>query len=116
MLRDKGSAPQTWYFSLRFRNDTDENQQNFFFRFFRDYSLHFGEKIIPLQLNWFVNGVETPVDHPAMRLREVWIDKERGLMARRFESGSITTRSEPSASRIAEQFYEDVLKCCFGIG
>jgi fido (protein-threonine AMPylation protein) len=115
-LRDKGIAPQSWFFSLRF-HDSDGNTQYFFFRFYRDHHIHPGVRgIIPLQLNWFVNGEEAPVDNPAIRLRELWIDKERGLFARRIEAGKPVSVPEPSSSRVAEQFFEDVLKGCFGIG
>jgi Fic family protein len=115
-LRDKGRAPQSWFFSLRFHDDHD-NVQHFFFRFWRDFFIHHADReIIPLQLNWFVNGEETPVDNPAIRLRELWIDKEKGLFVRRLEAGKTVSIAEPSSSRVAEQFFEDVLKGCFGIG
>jgi hypothetical protein len=115
-LRDNGRAPQTWFFSLRFHDDS--NTQYFFFRFYRDRFIHHhgDREIIPLQLNWFVNGEEALVDNPAIRLRELWIDKEKGLFARRLEAGKLVSIPEPSASRVAEQFFEDVLKGCFGIG
>jgi hypothetical protein len=71
---------------------------------------------VPLQLNWFVNGDEAPVENPAIRLRELWIDKEKGLFVRRMEAGKLVSMAEPSTSRVAEQFFEDVLKACFGIG
>jgi len=115
-LRDKGRAPQSWFFSLRFHDD-DGNIQHFFFRFYRDSLIHHGSRdIIPLQLNWFVNGEEAPVDNPAIRLRELWIDKEKGLFVRRLETGKPVSAAEPSTSSVAEQFFEDVLKACFGIG
>jgi cell filamentation protein, protein adenylyltransferase len=114
VLRDKGRAPQTWFFSLRFRQQNEA--QTFFFRFFRDYNTHQGERTIPLQLNWFKSGEETPVDAPSIRLREIWIDKERGLMVRRVDAGRPVTVQEASAVKIAEQFFEDVLRACFGIG
>lgn len=115
-LRDKGRAPQSWFFSLRFRAD-DGTIQHFFFRFFREYVTHHGSRdIIPLQLNWFLDGDETPVDNSAIRLRELWIDKEKGLFVRRLEGGKLVSVAEPSTSRVAEDFFEDVLKGCFGIG
>ncbi len=67
-------------------------------------------------INWFKNGEETPVDAPSIRLREIWIDKERGLMVRRLDAGRTSTAPEASAAKIAEQFFEDVLRSCFGIG
>jgi hypothetical protein len=115
LLRDHGRAPQSWFFSLRF-HDADGITQHFFFRFYRDYTIHYREKVIPLQLNWFINGEESPVSEPAIRLRELWVDKEKGLFVRRFEAGKPTSVAEPSPARVAEQFYEDVLKACFGIG
>jgi hypothetical protein len=114
-LRDKGNAPQSWFFSLRFHDE--DNTQYFFFRFYRDRSIHRGDRdIVPLQLNWFVDNQEAPVDTPAIRLRELWIDKDKGLFARRLEAGKLILTAEPSASGVAEQFFEDVLKACFGIG
>ena len=116
LLRDKGRAPQTWFFSLSFHGD-EGNAQHFFFRFYRDYNTHPGNReLIPLQLNWFVNSLEAPVDHPRIRFRELWIDKEKGLFSRRLEGGRLISAPEPSASRVAEQFFEDVLHACFGIG
>jgi Fic family protein len=116
LLRDRGRAPQSWFFSLRF-HDNEGNTQHFFFRFYRDYYVHPGQRdLIPLQLNWFVNGEEAPVDNPTIRLREMWIDKEKGLFVRRLEAGKTIAAAEPSTSRVAEQFFEDVLKACFGIG
>jgi Fic family protein len=113
-LRDKGRAAQTWFFSLRFRRD--QESQHFFFRFYRDFEIHRGEKVIPLELNWFRDGIETPVDDPSLRLREIWTDKAQGLMVRRQEGGRVTSAPEASPARIAELFFEDVLKSCFGIG
>ncbi len=115
LLRDDGRAPQSWFFTLHFHDGTGITR-HFFFRFYRDFTIHRREKIIPLQLNWFVDGEESPVNEPAIRLREVWVDKEKGLFARRLEAGKPTSVSEPSAARVAEQFFEDVLKACFGIG
>ena len=109
-LREKGRAPQSRFFSLRFHDD-EGNTQHFFFRFYRDYNVHPGSRdVIPIQLNWFVNGEEAPVDSPAIRLRELWIDKERGLFVRRIEAGKTISMAEASTSRVAEQFFEDVLK------
>jgi hypothetical protein len=116
-LREKGRAQQSWFFSLRFHDHDDDITQHFFFRFFRDYSIHPGNReIIPLQLNWFVNGEEAPVGNPAIRLRELWVEKEKGLFVRRWEAGKTVSLAEPSSSRVAETFFEDVLKACFGIG
>jgi Fic family protein len=114
LLRDKGRASQSWFFSIRFQNAGIT--RTFFFRFFRDYGVHHGDKQIPLQLNWFANGEEAPVDEPAIRFRELWVDKEKGLVIRRLESGKAVSVPEASASRAAEQFFEDVLKAHFGIG
>jgi hypothetical protein len=112
-LRDKGRAAQSWFFSLRFRRENES--QHFFFRFYRDFSIHPGEKVIPLQLNWFRDGLETPVDQTSIRLREMWFEKERGLVVRHQEGSGITNASKASAAKVAEQFFEDVLRSCFGI-
>ena len=114
-LKEKGRAPQSWFFSIRF-HEASALPQHFFFRFFRDFATHYGERHIPLQLNWFIDGDEAPVSTPAIRLRELWVDKDKGLFTRRVEGGKIVTEAEPSGSRVAEQFFEDVLKGCFGIG
>jgi hypothetical protein len=113
-LRDRGRAVQSWFFSLRFRRH-DEGQ-HFFFRFYRDFSIHPGERVIPLQLNWFRDGLETPVDQPSIRLREMWIEKESGLVVRRQEGGRTINAPEASAAKVTEQFFEDVLRSCFGVG
>jgi hypothetical protein len=96
VLRDNGRAPQSWFSSLRFHDD-EGNVQHFFFRFYRDYFIHHGHReTIPLQLNWFVDGVERPVDNPSISLRELWIDKEKGLFSRRLEGGKPISSAEPS--------------------
>ena len=113
-LRDRGRASQSWLFSLRFRRGAES--QHFFFRFYRDYSLHSGDRVIPLQLNWFRDGIETLVDDPSIRLREIWTDKESGLMVHKQEGGGRMGRApDASPARIAEQFFDDVLRSCFGI-
>lgn len=114
-LKEKGQAPQSWFFSVRF-HEAGVPPQHFFFRFFRDYATHNGERLIPLQLNWFIDGDESPVTAPAIRLRELWVDKDKGLFTVRFEAGRLVREAEPSGSSVAEQFFEDVLKGCFGIG
>ncbi len=114
-LREKGRASQSWFFSLRF--STENDSKHFVFRFYRNFSVHSGdERVIPLQLNWFNDRVETPFDLPGIKLREIWVDKVSGYMVRRQEGGRTRNTTEPSAAKIAEQFFEDVLKSCFSIG
>ncbi len=101
---------------MRF-HDNEGTTQHFFFRFFRDYALHWNDREnIPLQLNWFIGGEESPMDNPSIRLRELWINKQKGLFVNRVEGGKLASTAEPSSSRVAEQFFEDVLRACFGIG
>jgi len=113
-LKEKGRTQHTWYFSLRFSNGIIS--QFFFFRFFRDFASHPISQDIPLQLNWFQNKDESPVDNTSIHLRELWFDRKRILHVRQVQGAQIVTTQPESVAGVAEQFFEDVLKTCFGIG
>ena len=113
-LREKGRASQTWFFSVNFRSN-DGSQKSFFFRFYRDYAIHGRDRVIPLQLNWFVDEEPAPVDNPRIRLRELYFDAERRLCTRTFENNALCTTDKLPVGQVVEQFYEDVLKNCLGI-
>ena len=115
-LEDKGNAVETWFFSLAFRSSRPGEGQHFFFRFFRDHKQHSGSRAIPLQLNWFVDQEPKLVDEPKIRLREFVVDpKTRKLKVIIFENGKKVTSADLPVQQAVEQFFDDVLKNCFGI-
>jgi Fic family protein len=114
-LKKKGRAAQNWFFVIKFRNKQSNLRQQFLFRFYRDYSRHPGEDVIPLELNWFIDGAPQPVDTEKIALREIWLGADRQYQARLRESQGEVIRPVPSIASIAERFLDDVLKHCFGI-
>ncbi len=115
LLEEKGKAQATWFFSLTFRTSGSGETQTFFFRFFRDYKNH-PARAIPLQLNWFVNQEPEPVEEPKIRLREFVVDpKTRNLKVTVFENSKKVTTADLNVHQAVEQFFDDVLKNCFGI-
>lgn len=117
-LREKGSSPQTWFFRIRMRNRKTNLEENFVFRFYRDWSTYPKMKIIPLQLNWDQGGQYAPVATAKIRLREMYVD-DNGEFRVRFERqdgpGSFSTTNKLSAEQVAQEFFDDVLKECFGL-
>lgn len=116
-LKERGFAPQTWYFSVRFRPKSgSEIQRYFFFRYFRD-KIHFAgnRDVIPLELNWFDDDQESPVRDPKIRLRELFLGKDKTLSARYEVGGKGTVRSNISLDQVAQDFFDDVLKNFYGI-
>lgn len=116
-LEEKGKASAaTWFFSLDFRSSRPGEGHYFFFRFFRDHKQHSGSRAIPLQLNWFVDQEPKPVEEPKIRLREFVVDpKTRKLKVINFENGKKVTSGDLPVQQAVEQFFDDVLKNCFGI-
>jgi hypothetical protein len=116
-LEENGTATATWFFSLSFRSNNTGEAQTFFFRFFRDWKQHPGSRAVPLQLNWFVNQEPEPVEEPKIRLREFVVDpRTRELKVITFENAGRVVSSDLSVQQAVEQFFDDVLKNCFGIG
>ena len=116
-LRERGNAPQTWFFSIRFRPQVSpEPPRYFFLRFYRDRYVHgTNREIIPLQLNWFEDDVESPVQDAKIRFRELYYSKERQLVVRYELSGKDSYKTSLMIDQIAQDFFDDVLKNFYGI-
>jgi len=120
-LRQRGSARQTWFFSIEFRPaggaPAGPNAHTFFFRFYRSRRHHEpGDRTVPLELNWFTEaGDPSPVEHPGIRLREIAYTEDGQLRVRLFENGADTWTDRLRPSQLAETFFDDVLKTCYGI-
>jgi hypothetical protein len=114
-LKTSGRATQNWFFTLRMRDKTQGMQFDFLFRFFRNYTIHNFDESVPIQLNWFVDSSPEPVDNERIRLREIWLSGERQWKVRMAENRQDVTRDVASVGPVIEQFFDDVLKSCFGI-
>lgn len=116
-LRERGSAPQTWFFSIRFRSQSGHEPQRYLvFRLFRDWRVHSTTRdIIPLQLNWFEDGIENPVNDPKIRFRELYYNKEKQLVVRYEISGKDSFKTSLTIDQIAQDIFDDVLKNFYGI-
>jgi hypothetical protein len=97
------------------RDKTQGMQFDFLFRFFRNYTIHNFDESVPIQLNWFVDSSPEPVDNERIRLREIWLSGERQWKVRMAENRQDVTRDVASVGPVIEQFFDDVLKSCFGI-
>ena len=65
---------------------------------------------------WFVVQEPKPVDEPKIRLREFVVDpKTRKLKVIIFENGKKVTSADLPVQQAVEQFFDDVLKNCFGV-
>lgn len=116
-LREKGHAPQCWYFRIKVRNQRSGIEENFVFSFFRDYATYPKKKVIPLQTNRAEeDGIYRRISTPKIRLRDIFVDEE-GQINVRFQSpkGVTTTSKKISPEIAAQEFFEDVLKVCFGL-
>jgi fido (protein-threonine AMPylation protein) len=116
-LREKGSAPQCWFFRIKMRNKRTALEENFVFSFFRDWSIYPKRKVIPLQTNRAnEDGIYGRVDTPRIRLREIFIDEEGQINVRmQLVDGAFTSSKKISPEQAAQDFFEDVLKVCFGL-
>ncbi len=116
-LREKGSAPQCWFFRIRIRNKRTPLEENFMFSFFRDWSVYPRRKIIPLQTNRAdPDGIYGRIETPRIRLREIFVDEEGEPNVRiQLPDGTYTTSKKISPEMAAQDFFDDVLKVCFGL-
>jgi Fic family protein len=117
-LREKGSAPHCWFLRISMKNRQANIEENFIFSFFRDYSVYSNKrKVIPLQSNRAEgDGVYRKIDTPKIRLREIFVDEEGQINVRiQLPEGGYTTSRKMSAEMAAQDFFNDVLKVCFGL-
>lgn len=99
------------------RNKRTNLEENFVFRFFRDYYIFPKRKVIPLQLNRDQDGQYSPVTTSKIRLREMFVDENGDFCVRlqRLDAPGVSLTNKLSAEQAAQEFFEDVLKECFGL-
>jgi Fic family protein len=116
-LREKGNAPHCWFFRIRMQNKRTSIEENFVFSFFRDWSVYPKRKVIPLQSNRTDDdGVYRRIETPRIRLREILVDEEGRINVRvQLPDGGYAVSSRISPEMAAQEFFDDVLKVCFGL-
>ncbi len=123
-VEDKGSAPNTFFFSVRiFNKETKSIVQTFVFRFFRDRNkFDLGSKIIPLELNCF--NAETKsflvIDRftwaDRVQLRSFFFSNNM-MTALQYDRVKRDIRFEDNCrlNEVVESFFDDVLKHVVGV-
>jgi hypothetical protein len=116
-LREKGSAPQCWFFWIRMTNKRTGLEEDFVFRFFRDWSLYPKRKVIPLESNRASeDGIYSRIETPRIRLREIFVDEQGQINVRiQLPDGEYTISRRITPEMAAQDFFDDVLKVCFGL-
>jgi hypothetical protein len=116
-LREKGKSTQTWFFRIKLRDKSTLVEENFVFNFFR--SGFYGRRpIIPLVANRLNEAGEYAwIDTPKIRLREIFVDEHNILNVRMCSSGAegFSTSTKVTNDHAAQEFFDDVLKECFGL-
>jgi len=117
-LRERGRAPQNWFFRIRVKQGTSGAEENFVFNFYRNPELFSRSKVIPLVLNRInEEGVYAYVTSPGIRLREIYYEGNQ-LTVRMVPAdnpSTIMTSTEITAAQVAREFFDDVLKECCGL-
>ena len=116
-LREKGSAPQCWFFRIRMSNKRAALEENFVFSFFRDWSVYPRRKVIPLRSNRAgEDGIYSGIETPRIRLREIFVDEQGETNVRiQQPDGAYTISRRITPEMAAQDFFDDVLKVCFGL-
>jgi Fic family protein len=124
-LEERGSANNTFFFSIRFyHRKTKQIVQTFLFRFFRDHhKFGFDNPIIPLELNCF--NPETKnflvVEHFAwadsIQLRAFYFNQSNDLIVTKYNRSARTIDEEinPNLNGVVEAFFDDVLANVLGV-
>jgi hypothetical protein len=116
-LRERGSAPQCWFFRINMTNRRTAIEENFVFSFFRDYSVYPKRKVVPLQANRAeADGLYHRIETPKIRLREIFVDEDGQINVRILTpEGAYAISKKIGPELAAQEFFEDVLKVCFGL-
>ena len=118
-LRDKGKTPQSWFFRIRLQRASDHLEENFMFNFFKNFSVYPpARKVIPLAVNRADNeGLYTYLDSQNIRLRDLFIENSQlHVRIRPLDNpGTYTISPKIEAGQAAQDFFDDVLKECFGL-
>lgn len=127
-LKDKGVAPGTNFFSIRFHNsDTNKIVGTFMFRFFRsDSKFPRTPKAIPLELNYYDNelndfrfiGYAKYANH--VSLRSFYVGDEGNMVVRYANSDESNPNWEKDhddkkLSEVVQSFFENIFASVLGI-
>lgn len=118
-LEERGSANNTFFFSIRFYNrETKKILQTFLFRFFRDHN-KFGSDnpVVPLELNCFnpetksFLGLERFPWADRIQLRAFYFNQSNNLVVTKYDRSERKVKEEinPNLNGVAEIFFDDVL-------
>lgn len=118
-LEEKGSANNTFFFSIRFYNrETKKIVQTFLFRFFRDHrKFGFDSTVVPLELTCFNPDTKSflVVERfdwaDKIQLRAFYLNQSNDLIVTKYNRVQRATEEEinPNLNGVAEIFFEDVL-------
>ena len=124
-LEERGSANNTFFFSIRFyHNETKKIVQTFLFRFFRDHNkFGFDNPIVPLELNCFDPEtknflvVERFAWADRIQLRAFYFNQSNDLVVTKYNRSARTINEEinPILNGVAETFFDDVLANVLGV-
>lgn len=124
-LEEKGSANNTFFFSIRFYNrETKKIVHTFLFRFFRDHSkFGFDNSIVPLELNCFDAEtkkflvIERLSWADRVQLRAFYFNQSNDLVVTKYNrlERQIQEEINPNLNSTVEVFFEDVLNNVLGI-
>lgn len=124
-LEGKGSANNTFFFSIRFYNrETKKIVQTFLFRFFRDErKFGFDSTVVPLELNCFNPDTKSflVVERfdwaDKIQLRAFYFNQSNDLIVTKYNRVQRATEEEinPNLNGVAETFFEDVLANVLGV-
>ena len=124
-LEERGSASNTFFFSIRFyHRETKRIVQTFVFRFFRDHNkFGFDHPIVPLELNCFNTETKSFLVlerfpwADLIQLRAFYFNLSNELVVREYDRSERMVKEtiNPSLNGVAEVFFDDVLANVIGL-
>ena len=124
-LEDKGSANNSFFFSIRFQHrETKRIVQTFLFRFFRDPNkFGFNRPVVPLEVNCFnpetksFLAIERFDGADRVQLRAFYFNPSNDLVLVKYNrlQRTIEEETNPNLNGVAETFFDDVLSNVLGV-
>jgi len=124
-LEDKGSANNSFFFSIRFQHrETKRMVQTFLFRFFRDPNkFGFNHPVVPLEVNCFnpetksFLAIERFDWADRIQLRAFYFNPSNDLVLVKYNrlQRTIEEETNPNLNGVAETFFDDVLSNVLGV-
>lgn len=124
-LEERGSANNTFFFSIRFyQRETKRIVQTFLFRFFRDHNkFGFDNPIVPLELNCFNTEtksflvIERFPWADRIQLRAFYFNQSNDLVVTKYDRSEKNIKEEinPNLNRVAATFFDEVLANVLGV-